>query len=178
MSGKCVYLMRHGIAEPLGATDSDDFHRPLALRGKERTKEVANGLLALQVHPQQIVSSPLLRCMETAQVVHSTLEVEVPLVKCEYLAPGGDLRRLLLWLAEWEKLVTLLVGHSPDLSRFASLFVSPGEEVRLQFKRAGVCRIDFPDAPAFGEGTLCWLLPPSLLRQLGEKGGFSERGKR
>lgn len=178
MSGQCVYLMRHGIAEPLGAASPDDFHRPLALRGKERTKEVANGLLALQAIPQQIVSSPLLRSVETAQIVHSTLEVEAPLVRCEHLAPGGDLRRLLLWLAEWEEQVTLLVGHSPDLSRFASLLVSPVEEVRLQFKRAGVCRIDFPGAPAFGEGALCWLLPPSLLRRLGDKGGFSERGKR
>lgn len=177
MSGWCVYLMRHGIAEPLGATASDDCQRPLSLRGKERTKNIARGLRALQVHPQRIVSSPLVRSVETAQIVHSTLEVEAPLVQCEHLAPGGDSHLLLLWLAEWEEPVTLLVGHSPDLSQLASLLVSPSAEVSLQFKRAGVCRIDFPDAPAFGKGTLAWLLPPRLLCWLGEKGGSSERGE-
>ncbi|MCX5970087.1 MAG: histidine phosphatase family protein [Coprothermobacterota bacterium] len=170
--------MRHGIAEPLSSTSPEDCQRPLTFRGKERTKEVAIGLQTLRVHPQRIASSPLVRCMETAQVVHSTLEVEAPLVQCEHLAPAGDLGRLLLWLAEGEERVTLLVGHSPDISRFASLLVSPSEEVGLPFKRAGVCRIDFPDAPALGEGTLCWFLPPRLLRRLGEKGGSSERGKR
>jgi len=161
--------MRHGIAEPLGVASADDFHRPLALLGKKRTKEVAIGLQALQVSPQRIVSSPLVRCMETARIVHSTLEVKTPLVQCEHLAPGGDLRRLLLWLAAEER-ATLLVGHSPDMSQLASLLISPSEESGLQFKRAGVCRIDFPGAPAFGEGVLCWLLPPRLLCRLGEKG--------
>lgn len=168
IKGCLLYLMRHGIAEPLGVASADDYHRPLALRGKERTKEVATGLQALQVNPQRIVSSPLTRCMETARIVHSTLEVKTPLVQCEHLVPGGDLRRLLLWLAEGEERVTLLVGHSPDMSQLASILVSPSEEIALQFKRAGVCRIDFPDSPAFGEGVLCWLLPPRLLRRLGE----------
>ncbi len=177
MSGWCVYLMRHGIAETLSSTSPDDCQRSLSLRGKERTKNVARGLRALQVHPQRIVSSPLVRSVETAQVVHSTLEVEAPLVQCEHLAPGGDPRQLLIWLADRKEPVTLLVGHSPDLSRLAALLVSPSAEVRLQFKRAGVCRIDFPDAPAFGEGTLAWLLPPRLLCWLGEKGGYGERGK-
>ncbi len=164
--------MRHGIAAPLGVESPDDCQRPLTRKGKERTKEAAHGLQELQVHPQRIVSSPLVRSIETAQVVHATFKMESPLVQCEHLAPGGDLGQLLLWLADREERVVLLVGHSPDLSYFASLLVSPGGEARLPFKRTGVCRIDFADALAFGEGSLYWFLPPRLLRRLGEKKGF------
>jgi phosphohistidine phosphatase len=119
-----LYLMRHGPAED-HAPSGRDFDRALTHAGRERTRLVAVELGKRDEAPKRIVSSPLVRAVETARIVATTLELDVPLEESDDLAPGGDghglVRRL---LAEGARRV-MLVGHEPDISFLASQ-VLPG----------------------------------------------------
>ncbi len=59
-----------------------------------------------------------------------------------------------------------LVGHEPDLGELASYLL--GTQKPLPFKKGGACRIDVDALPANRSGTLVWMVPPKMLRKLGE----------
>ena len=59
-----------------------------------------------------------------------------------------------------------LVGHEPDLGEIASHIL--GTRKSIPFKKGGVCRIDVDALPSGGSGTLVWMIPPKILRELGD----------
>ena len=58
-----------------------------------------------------------------------------------------------------------LVGHEPSLGELAARLI--GARVRLEFKKGGICRIDFEALPPKGAGHLRWFLTPRMLRAAG-----------
>jgi phosphohistidine phosphatase SixA len=58
-----------------------------------------------------------------------------------------------------------LVGHEPNLGELAAQLI--GARSPLEFKKGGICRIDFDVLPPKGAGTLRWFLTPKMLRKLG-----------
>ena len=75
-----LYIMRHGLAVARGTEGfSDDSKRPLTPDGKEKMRDVAKGLKRAGVKLDWIVSSPLIRAVETAEIVAATLNSNVPL---------------------------------------------------------------------------------------------------
>ena len=113
-----IYIMRHGPAED-HATTGRDFDRKLTSSGRART-ELAAHELGRWEHPKRIVSSPLARTLETAEVVIAALGVSVDIEQREELAPGGDGMRLLGELAAQGAKRVLLIGHEPDVSSLTS----------------------------------------------------------
>src|SRR5947209_13148449 len=84
-----LYLVRHGVAEERGEKWPDDTKRPLTADGVERMRKAARGLERLDVQLDVILSSPLVRARQTAEILSSALEGHPPIVNCEPLAPGG-----------------------------------------------------------------------------------------
>ena len=64
----CV-LVRHGSAVERDEWEGSDADRPLTERGAKRVAQVAAGLSRLGVQPTHVVSSPLIRAIETAKIV-------------------------------------------------------------------------------------------------------------
>src|SRR5438034_644792 len=61
----------------------------------------------------------------------------------------------------------LLVGHEPDLARLAgAMTLEPRADMPLEFKKGGLCRIDFEGSAKPGHGRLVFLLTPKILRRL------------
>src|SRR5690348_11348801 len=86
-----LYIMRHGIAVARGAEGfSDDSKRPLTPEGKDKLRDVAKGLKRFGVELDWIVSSPLVRAAETADIVAATLNSNVAIDHSEALSPGGS----------------------------------------------------------------------------------------
>ncbi|MFM9103641.1 MAG: SixA phosphatase family protein [Cyanobium sp.] len=107
-----LLLLRHGIAEER-SPDRPDAQRALTAAGRQRTAAVLERLLELDLRCQQLLSSPLLRARQTAELaVAAGLAPELQLV--EGLAPAGDPWPLLRWPAGVHRLA--LVGHEPDLA--------------------------------------------------------------
>ena len=63
-----LYLIRHGIAEERGPEWPDDSKRPLTGKGITALKQEAKALAALGISFDLIISSPLMRTRQTANV--------------------------------------------------------------------------------------------------------------
>src|SRR5208283_286770 len=117
-----LYIMRHGIAVTRGPTTvMDDAKRPLTPEGKQKMGEIASGLVRAGLEIDWVVSSPLVRARETAEIVAEALSSKPPLDSCEALRPGGDPEALITYLAKRSnRRRVLLVGHEPDMGELAA----------------------------------------------------------
>jgi phosphohistidine phosphatase len=164
-----LYIMRHGIAVTRGTAGfTDDSKRPLTPEGKEKMREAAKGLKRLGVNLDWIVSSPLVRAAETAEIVAATLNSNLLVDRSEVLSPGGSPEDLISFLAKHPSRRRVLVaGHEPDLSDLAARLVGAGRQAGLAFKKGGCCLIVFEQFPPKSAGQLVWWLTPRILRKLG-----------
>lgn len=165
-----LYLFRHGpAAERDPEKWPDDADRPLTENGVERTIKAARGLAWLATDVRRVITSPLVRARQTADIVRSTLEVEPAVEVLEALAPGGDHA---LVLRRFERMrsagAVILVGHEPDLGCLASRLIGVARAApHIVLKKAGACAIDFEGAVREGQGRLESCLTPRVLRRLG-----------
>ena len=160
-----IYLIRHAIAEERGEEWPDDDLRPLTEEGVQRFREAAQGLLAFEAPPDRILTSPLVRARQTAELLAAATRPRAPLAVMEELAPGYPPPKVLSKVRKTEdKGPVALVGHEPDLGHLVAHLL--GASRPLPFKKGGMCRIDV----VWGRpprGTLVWFLPPKALRRLG-----------
>ena len=163
-----LYIMRHGIAAArTAATLVDDAKRPLTPEGKQKMREIAAGLVRTGWELDWIVSSPLVRAVETAEIVAEALSPKPPVDFCEALRPGGDPQALVTYLAKRSTYRSVLVvGHEPDLSALAARLIGAGRNANMPFKKGGCCRISFTEFPPKTPGRLGWWLTPRIMRKL------------
>jgi phosphohistidine phosphatase len=163
-----LYLLRHGDAvDRFTGGYARDEERPLTERGREEARAAALALRELRARPDQVVTSPLVRAQQTAQIVAEVTDPVHGLRTVETLAPGGGLEAIAALLAETPTDSALvLVGHMPDLGEIAGWLLWNDPLATLPFRTGGLCRITVPTPPGPG-GDLRWFLPPKLLRKLG-----------
>jgi len=160
-----LYLIRHGVAAERGDEYPDDSKRPLTSQGIARLRKEAKALEGLGVALDQIVSSPLVRTRQTADTIAESLKGKPPVATSDALAPAGTPGAVMQELAKYAKKGRLaLVGHEPNLGELAARLIDA--RTPLEFKKGGICRIDFDVLPPKGVGTLRWFLPPRILRKL------------
>ena len=160
-----LYLMRHGIAEEpsRGVADGE---RALTEEGVRKTTRVAEGLRALDVRPDAILSSPLRRAQETARIAGEVLAPDCAIELTPLLAGGTAPETIARGLHVPRRAAhVLLVGHMPDLGDLASFFLTgSAHRAPLPFKKAGVAAIEVDGLPPKAPGVLHWFVTPSLLR--------------
>ena len=163
-----LYIMRHGLAVTRDVTTvMDDAKRPLTSEGKQKMREIASGLDHLGIEVDWIVSSPLVRAVETAEIVGDALGSKPPLDVCDALKPGGPPEALITFLAKRpNRRRVLVVGHEPDLSELAARLMGAGRNANMPFKKGGCCLIAFSIFPPKSPGRLVWWLPPRVMRKL------------
>ena len=167
-TGYEFYIMRHGIAVTRGSAGfSDDTKRPLTPEGKKKMQEITRGLAQMGFDVDWIVTSPLVRAAETAEIVAESLDGNVPVDFCDALRPGGSPEALIQFLAKHaNRKRVLVVGHEPDLSELAARLMGAGRHANLAFKKGGCCLITFDEFPPKSSGQLVWWLTPRLLRKM------------
>src|SRR3954454_2288157 len=82
-----LHLLRHGVAVPHGTPGVDEDERPLTPEGEARLKEIAGRLTGLKLRPDGIVTSPLPRARQTAEIVARIFGLEDRLRDDEVLLP-------------------------------------------------------------------------------------------
>jgi phosphohistidine phosphatase len=158
-----LYLVRHAIAAVRGGEWPDDTQRPLTARGVSRFEAAVRGLRALGVEIDVIVTSPLVRARQTADLLAAGLPGAPVVRTLDALAPGHEPRAVVAQLARTARRRRVaLVGHEPDLGELAAHLI--GVDRALPFKKGGVCRIDLESLAPRRAGTLVWFVPPKLLR--------------
>jgi phosphohistidine phosphatase len=160
-----LYLIRHGIAEERGEAWPDDATRPLTDRGSSRFEKSVRGLARIGVVVDVVLTSPLVRTRQTAEILAAGFEPRPPMVAVESLAPGGAYQAVLADIAkQGRRSRVALVGHEPALGELAGRLI--GLRHALTFKKGAVCRIDADALPPAQFGSLTWFLTPRILRSL------------
>ncbi len=162
-----LYLVRHAIAEPRGSAWPDDTKRPLTHRGMARMREAVKGLDEMGVEISLVLTSPLVRARQTAEILARGL-TSVPSVEVtNALIPGQPPARIVEALSGHGRSRSIaLVGHEPGMGELAAWLVGARES--MAFKKGGVCRIDVPALPPVPPGQLIWFALPKMLRAMGQ----------
>jgi phosphohistidine phosphatase len=159
-----LYLVRHGIAADRGDEWPDDAKRPLTSKGMARMRQIIRMLRKLEVVVDVVLTSPLVRAKQTAELLVEGLKPVPTLVVVPALAPGTSPAQTAEALAEFRKARRVaLVGHEPAIGELAAWLI--GATTPVPFKKGGVCRIDVASFPPSGNGQLIWLATPAMLRR-------------
>ncbi len=161
-----LYLLRHGIAvEPGTPGFEDDSERPLVPKGERRLHSAAAAMKKLGLSFDLILSSPLIRATQTAEIIAGELKLKQRLEFFAGLAPGGHPRALIHALNEMKPAPddVLLVGHEPYLSRLISQLVSGGADAAIEMKKGGLCKLEAGELRHGQCARLAWLLTPSQM---------------
>jgi phosphohistidine phosphatase len=157
-----IYLLRHGIAEDRAA-DRADAARALTGEGIRKIEQAAAGMRQLGITVDLLLSSPLTRAHQTAEIVGAAIGMSVTLDPM--LAPGFDMRMLTSLLERQAVQRVMLVGHEPDLGLLASGLIGGGQ---IELRKGGLALVDLPHDVEV-DGVLRWLLPPRVLRAIGAR---------
>jgi phosphohistidine phosphatase len=166
MASLQLYLIRHAIAAERGPDHPDDSKRPLTSKGIAALRRATKGLNELGIAFDLIITSPLTRTRQTADILAEGLDSKPAVVASDALAPAGTPAAVVQEIARHRNRGRVaLVGHEPNLGELAAHLI--GAKTAIPFKKGGVCRIDFEAPPPKRLGELKFLLPPRVLRKLG-----------
>ena len=154
-----LYFLRHGLADR-SAWSGSDFKRPLTPFGKERMARQAQHIAKLNLQLDAVISSPLVRAWQTAEIVAKPLGLEKKLLADKRLGNGFDIDVLAEMLSDYEIGQNLmLIGHESSFSETIADLIG-GE--RIVCKKGSLARLDmFSLNPPAGE--LVWLIPPKAM---------------
>lgn len=167
-----LYIIRHAIAQPLGRkNDFLDEKRALTSEGRDRMREVARGLRRIGVEFDLIMTSPLARAVQTAEIITAELAPNrIEVEQTATLAPGAPTDELFGEIKRHNGAESIaLIGHQPDLGKIISRIVQGNGSLSIGLKKGGVCCIKVSETVPTLRGGLLWLLGPKHLRLLGKE---------
>jgi phosphohistidine phosphatase len=160
-----IYLLRHGIADA-PKPDQADSDRPLTAEGKKKLREIMKVAKAADVRPGMILTSPLKRAVETAEIAAAVLGYKNDLLRTKALVPGSEAS------AVWDEIRVhkaeteiMLVGHEPLFSHLTAYLLDASSLI-VDFKKGALVRIDMEQFGPRPRGILRWLLPPKIVTGL------------
>jgi len=155
-----LYLIRHSIAENI-TIDKKDFDRELTEEGKFVIKKTSEAWKNYVGNIDVVLTSPLRRAMQTAEIISSKLQ-DIPNVsKDNNLGTGSRTADLIDILNSFEYKNVMVVGHQPDLSYHLNNFCGTGS-FNLAFPPAALAKIEFDNTIKYGKGRLICFIPPII----------------
>jgi phosphohistidine phosphatase len=142
-----LLLLRHGRSD--WSVSSDDFHRPLMLKGKRDAQRVGSWLLREGLWPDHVVSSPAERAAATAAKACKVMGIATRTIRLDERLYEGDLDGLRAVLADCPRQArrVLLVGHNPELEKLLGFLLpeapAPGKDGKL-LPTATLARLRLP----------------------------------
>jgi phosphohistidine phosphatase len=156
-----LYLLRHGIAEDAGPR-TPDAKRELTEKGRSKLAAVLTLAHRAEVEPELVLSSPLVRAVQTAEMARDILGVEAPIEQTALLVPEGSPQKV------WEELrglrnldVVLLAGHEPLLSSLGAWLLGV-PELQIHMSKAALVSIELKTVHGSPHGILNWMITPKL----------------
>jgi phosphohistidine phosphatase len=129
-------------------------------------REVVRGLRNVVPEIDVLATSPLVRAVQTAEIVGETYGQERVVI--EALRPGAPYHDLSQWAGRHGGAdVIAVVGHEPHLSGLVSWLLSGATESFLDLKKGGACLLEIDGTPGPRSGLLLWALAPKHLRAIG-----------
>jgi len=152
---KFIVLLRHGIAEDK-RPDKNDADRELTPEGRKKMKDVARALVDIFPEAEAIWSSPLVRAMQTAEMVAKAYGVEVQTT--DSLEPRASVREFRKFLDSLKVDFAIFTGHEPNMS--AIMLDLTGMQGDVSLKKGGFYGVRIEG----GVSQLEWMVPPRVVR--------------
>lgn len=138
-----LYLVRHAHAA-WGTPGVSDFDRPLDETGRYEARDIAEQAVLSGLVPEVLVSSPALRCRQTAQALVDVFRTVQPLEDLALYSGGPD-----AYVAQIQKHAgrgsLMIVGHNPMVEALAA-HLAPSSELTaplaIGYPTAGLLAID------------------------------------
>lgn len=160
-----LYLIRHAKAGRIGGEITRDADRILTPQGEADALRVGKLLARIDGSVSLVLTSPLLRAVETGRLVARAFPASPTVQPSELLRPGFRHRALLEELAGHpaeESLV--LVAHQPDLTQFISWLIADDSSASIDMAPGAVAHVGISQPVPSGEAMLRWLLSPEILQ--------------
>jgi phosphohistidine phosphatase len=180
-----LYILRHASAGNRRPNPLLDVRRPLDKEGKDHCLRLAHVLNALKVTFDLVISSPLKRSLQTAQLVATETGYEAAILLSKGLAPEAtfaDFQALLQQLSDRENL--LMVGHSPNLQMFLGSLLTgsadgeaPSKIPQIRLRKGTIARLSITRNAQRSSVTLTSVLDPRMVRALYATSTKSSRRK-
>jgi phosphohistidine phosphatase len=160
-----LLIIRHAIAfERDRGRWPDDAARPLSPAGIRRSRKAASGLKELCKVPDRLLTSPLVRARETANILAEVAGWPRAEVAPE-LKPGQTVADVLTLLGKDRSKRVALVGHQPDLSALlTACLLKDNSALLIEMKKNAVACLSFSGRVRVGSAALRWLATPRMLR--------------
>jgi phosphohistidine phosphatase len=160
-----LLIVRHAIAfERDRHRWRDDGARPLSPAGIRRARKAAAGIKQLCKSPDRLLTSPLVRARQTAQILTDIAGWPQAEVASE-LSPGAPATAVLKLLDKDRSNLVAIVGHQPSLGALlTACLLGIGRSLPIEMKKNAVACVSFDGPPRAGHATLKWLAAPRMLR--------------
>jgi phosphohistidine phosphatase len=151
-----IYLVRHSEAVDR-VPPMPDAARYLSARGRGSFRKMARRFRDAGGDPTRILTSPLIRAVQTAEILSEALRYEGEVIVDPRLAPGFDVTRLRSVLDDCptEKEIAF-VGHEPDLGDILTHLLSLSQGYAM--RKGAIAALDLPTAGNPFRPRLAWLL--------------------
>jgi phosphohistidine phosphatase len=155
-----LYFVRHATAENKTSWSEGDASRPLSSTGRDRFARAAHSLAtAGALTPELILTSPLVRAAQTAEILRAALADSAPVEVDERLGTSFDLQALRGLLSDHEdRRAIAIVGHNPSFGAVISALVGGGDIV---VRKGAVALVEVTGSAPLS-GRLLWIAPPAL----------------
>ena len=151
-----IYLVRHSEAVDR-VPPMPDAARYLSARGRVSFREMALRFRDAGGHPTRIFTSPLLRAVQTAEILSETLRYNGDILPDPRLSPGFDVEKLASVLDDCRsEREVAFVGHEPDLGDILTLLLSLSQGYAM--RKGDIAALDLPVAGGPPRPKLAWLL--------------------
>ncbi|MDN5864840.1 MAG: histidine phosphatase family protein [Gammaproteobacteria bacterium] len=148
-----LLIMRHGPAEPAGSRG--DAARRLTAAGRTQVQRAARVLAELIPSPQAVWSSPLVRAVETAELLSAAFGLAAP-TGTPLLQPGFRPEALLDSLVATGPGPFAVIAHAPDVAGLAQWLIGARGEGGIKFGSGTAALVSFTSP---GAGILHALYP-------------------
>lgn len=126
-----IHIVRHAEAIERSPLIPEE-NRFLTRRGRRRFRQAAKSLATLGMAPDIVLTSPLIRAVQTADILAERLRYKGELAVSALLAPGfrpESLEELLKTVPRAKEIV--IVGHEPDLGLLSQSLLAAQEPCTL-----------------------------------------------
>ncbi|HUJ10251.1 MAG TPA: phosphohistidine phosphatase SixA [Verrucomicrobiae bacterium] len=162
-----LYLLRHATASDVAPSDEE---RKLTQEGREEARVAGAALAKMGVKPSYVLSSPLVRARQTAEIAARELEFSKEIELVDELKNNVSTAALLKTLKSCTSdSQILLVGHMPSLSEHVAAFIGSENADGLPLGKGGVAYVELEPLRT-GRGQLRWLLRQKQLRYISAQG--------
>ncbi len=151
-----IYIARHAWAHEFGDPRwPDDSQRELEFDGAERYMQVVETLAERGFEPEAVVTSPFVRCRQTADLI-SRHTVNTPSVtEIDALQPGSDFEQIAQWSNACGVKDICWVGHTPDVDQLTAALIGDAS-AKIRFAKGAIAAVRYDGKIGPGCGELYW----------------------